>query len=127
MILEMTPRQHAFAILLAVCLLAFVLELVRRRQLREDYSWLWILASGLIAVLVMWPKMLVSFTRMTGAVQPITAVSILGIIFLMVVCIHLCTKLTVVNGQVKKMAQEIAIINASAPKGQENSGNLRAG
>ena len=115
MIYQMSLRQHVFAVILALSLLAFIFDLVRRRRLREEYSWLWVLAGVMILVMAAWQGALEFVTRLTGAVTPLTAVTVLGILFLMAVCIHLCTKLTEVNQQVKRLAQEVAILRAQEP------------
>ena len=31
-----------------------ILELVRRRRLREEYSWLWLLTAAIMVLLVVW-------------------------------------------------------------------------
>ena len=115
MIYQMSARQHIFAVLLALSLLAFIFDLVRRRRLREEYSWLWVLAGVMILVMAAWGGALEVVTKLTGAVVPLTAVTVLGILFLMAVCIHLCTKLTEVNQQVKRLAQEVAILRVQEP------------
>ena len=38
----MTPTQHAFAIVISLVSLVVIVELVRRRKLREEYALLWI-------------------------------------------------------------------------------------
>src|SRR5205814_10236621 len=42
----MTQTQRIFALVASLGTLLFILELVRRRRLREEYSWLWVLTSG---------------------------------------------------------------------------------
>ena len=111
---EMTSRQEVFAVFVAVALLLFVVDLVRRRRLGEEYSWLWILASTTVLVVVVWPTALKAITVLSGAFTPTTTVFMLGILFLVVVCIHLCTKLTQANEQTKRIAQQVAIMRARA-------------
>ena len=51
----MTKAQHVFAVLVSLASLAVIVELVRRRKLKEEYSLLWILtAAGMLA---MWPNL----------------------------------------------------------------------
>ena len=38
-------RTHVIAVVSAILLSVFVLEQVRRRRLREEYSWLWLLTA----------------------------------------------------------------------------------
>ena len=41
----MTLRQQVFAVVASVALLIFIVEMVRRRRLREESSWLWIVTG----------------------------------------------------------------------------------
>ena len=112
MITYMTSAQQLFAVTIGVLLLIFIIELVRRRQLREEYSWLWIVAGTAILIIVAWPQALTAVTAFVGAKTHTTAVFTLGILFLIVVCIHLCSKLSRVDNQLKELAQALAIQNA---------------
>ncbi|MEN6345854.1 MAG: DUF2304 domain-containing protein [Armatimonadia bacterium] len=112
----MTPRQELMALCLAAALFLFVVELVRRRRLREEYSWLWLLACTVILGVVLWPGGLKAVTWLTGSKTPTTSVFLLGILFLMVVCIHLCTKLTRQHDQIKQIAQQVALLRVRKPE-----------
>jgi hypothetical protein len=91
-------------------------DLVRRRRLKEEYAWLWLLASVAILILMAWPAALVGLAAAIGATTEATTAFMFGIMFLVVVCIHLCTKLSRLDRQVKELAQEIALLNAQGPK-----------
>ena len=49
----MSPRQEIMAILLSVGLMVLIFELVRRRSLKEEYSWLWMLTGVTIFILAL--------------------------------------------------------------------------
>ncbi|MGC9317122.1 MAG: DUF2304 domain-containing protein [Armatimonadota bacterium] len=106
----MSPRQAIFTVSLAVLLFVFVVDLVRRRRLREEYSWLWVIASAATLLLVAWPTALRTVIAVSGASKATTTIFMLAIAFLAVVCIHLCTKLTEANERSKKLAQHVALI-----------------
>lgn len=44
----MTLQLRVFAIITSVAILFFIIELVRRRRLREEHSWVWLLAGALM-------------------------------------------------------------------------------
>lgn len=127
MVAEMTPHQQVFAVILAVLLLVFVVDLVRRRQLKEEYSWLWLLASVVVLFLVAWPAALVALSRAIGSTTEATTVSVLGLMFLTAVIIHLCTKLTRLDQQVRELAQELAILRAQEPEDTQEAGEGQTG
>lgn len=118
----MTPRQAVFTIALAILLFVFVIELVRRRQLKEEYSWLWIVATGATLILVSWPAALRAIIGMSGASKATTVIFMLAVAFLAVVSIHLCMKLTEANREIKRMAQHIGILRRRrAQQSERNS------
>jgi hypothetical protein len=119
MVARMTPHQQIFAVALALLLVIFVVDQVRRRRLKEEYSWLWLLASLAVLVLMAWPAALVGLAGAIGATTETTAVFTFGLGFLALVCLHLCTKLSQLDRQVQEMAQELALLNAQAPEEAE--------
>ena len=48
----MPPKQKLIVALMAIGLLVFIVEVVRRRKLREEYAWLWILVGVVVPVLL---------------------------------------------------------------------------
>ena len=107
----MTPRQQAFALVASIALLVFIVEMVRRRKLREEYSWLWIIVGAVIFVLSAWFGLLRWLTGLVGAVVPVSTVFVLGILFLVVANIYLSMKISTLTTQVKNLAQRLAIVD----------------
>ena len=90
----MSPRQQAFALIASVALLILIIELVRRRKLREEYSWLWILTGLIILVLSVWYGALLFITKLIGAVTPVSTLFMFGILFLVVTNIYYSIKIS---------------------------------
>ena len=60
-------------------MLVFVLELVRRRRLREDYSLLWLGTFSILAVLSLFRNsLLYRISDMLGILYPPTALFVIG-------------------------------------------------
>jgi hypothetical protein len=112
-VLELSVHQRLVAIIMALALFAFVTELVRRRRLGEQYSWVWMLASAAVVLLVAVPDALKAITWLVGAVEPSTAVFLLGIMFLIVANLFLCSQLTRATAQIKRLAQHVALLSAT--------------
>jgi hypothetical protein len=107
---DMFFHQKIFAILASFLIMAVVVELVRRRKLKEEYSWLWLLTGGMIILLVVWYDLLVALTALIGAIAPTTTLFIFGLIFLMLISLHYSIQISRLSRQVKNMAQELAIL-----------------
>lgn len=107
----MPIRQKIFALAIGIAIFLFILEMVRRRKLREEYSWLWLLTGLGIIVLVVWYDLLVFITELIGAALPTTTLFLFGAIFLMLIALHYSIKISALTDQVRKLTQELAILH----------------
>jgi hypothetical protein len=109
---ELTLHQTVFALAVSVAALVFVLDLVRRRRLREEYSWLWLLTAGAMVVLVVWYKLLIVITKVMGAVTPLNTLLMAAVLFLFAIAVHYSMIISRLTVQVKNLAQELALLSA---------------
>jgi hypothetical protein len=105
-----TSHQRIFAVLIAIIVFLLMLDLVRRRKLREEYAWLWLLTGAGMIVLVVWYRLLLYITRLIGAVSPITTLFLFSTLFLLAIVIHYSVILSKLTTQVKNLAQELALL-----------------
>ena len=105
----MTAQQKIFAFMIGVGLFFVIIEMVRRRRLAEEYSFLWLFIGVGIVVLVLWYDLLERLTHFIGAVTPTTTLFIFGFVFLILINLHFSVKITKLSMQVKDLAQKIAI------------------
>ena len=115
----MLPRQKIFALLLSIAILVLIIELVRRRKLREEYSWLWILTGSIIILLVVWYDALVALSHFIGAVLPTSTLFLFGLIFFMLLSLHFSVKISALTDQVKELVQQMALLTSN--RGRESS------
>ena len=106
----MTPHQKVFALVVGIGILALILEMVRRRRLGEEYSFLWLVIGAGIVVLVLWQGLLERLTRLIGAVAPTTTIFIFGIVILVLINLHFSVKISKLSWQVKNLTQQIAML-----------------
>ena len=96
--------------LIGLALLAVIVELLRRRQLREKYAVLW-LAVGLVVVpLGLFPRVLDQVARAFGVASGVSLVLFLGMVFLLLVCIHLSWEVSRLEEETRTIAEELAIL-----------------
>ena len=108
----MPLRQKIFAIIISIAILVAIIELVRRRKLREEYSFLWLLVGALLFVLASWYGLLKAVTSFIGAGFTSSTLFFFGIIFLMLMNLHFSIKISDLTEKVKNLAQEIALLRA---------------
>lgn len=108
----MLLRQKIAMILVCIFVFGFILELVRRRKLREEYSWLWLLTSILMFLLVIKYEWLTAVSKVIGAVLPTTALFIGALLFLMVLSVQFSVRISSLSDQMKNIMQENALLKA---------------
>ena len=77
----MPLEQKITAIIIAVSIFFLIIELVRRRKLREEYSWLWLLTGTILLVLTLEYQLLVWITGLIGAAAPTSTLFFLLLYF----------------------------------------------
>jgi hypothetical protein len=105
-------RTQLFAILSGLALLILVLEMVRRRRLREEYSWVWLLTAIGYFLVAVWPALSVWVSRLIGSANPASVFTFLGLFFLFLLCIQFSVQISRLAEQSKDLAQQIAILDS---------------
>ncbi len=94
-------------LLLSLVLLVAVLDLVRRRHLREEFSWVWVAGAAAALVLGAWSGSREAFARALGVDEGLAVVT-LGVFFLVLVALDISTKVSTLANHQKNLAQSVA-------------------
>lgn len=108
----MTPTQRVFAIVTSVVTFLVVMELIRRRRLREEYAFLWVLTTVGMMVLATWYGLIEWITRVIGAIAVTTTLFLFALMFLLLISVHFTTVISRLTVQVRRLTQELAILQA---------------
>jgi hypothetical protein len=103
-------RITIFAVSVSVVLLLYILEMVRRRMLKTEYSILWLLGSIVILILSLMKGWLEWISRIVGIVYPPSFLFLVAIFFILLILIHFSITISKLYQMNKKMAQEIAML-----------------
>src|SRR2546426_9540279 len=108
----MIDRIQIVALAVSVTLLLVVLELVRRRKLTEEYSFLWILSSLALLALAVRREILHAAAAWLGVYYP--PILLLMFLILMVFVASLCFSVIVSRQrqQIERLIEETAILSA---------------
>src|SRR5210317_2344649 len=121
----MPLQQQIFALIVSAMVFVIVIDMVRKRRLREEYSVLWLLTSVLMFVLIFRYEWLVSLTDLIGAGLPTTTLFLSSIIFLMLLSVQFCIKISQLTEQVKILSQANALMKRELESLSENPQDLR--
>jgi hypothetical protein len=104
-------------------LLLFILELVRRRQLKEEYTVLWVLTSVVLLLLAAWPGLLRGVRNLIGAGSEASTLYFSGLIFVVALLMHFSVRVSRLERRVLAMMQEIALLGATHQNGTPQQSN----
>jgi hypothetical protein len=107
-----TDRVQVVSLAVSVLLLLVVLELVRRRKLTEEYSFLWILSALALVLLSVKRRILDATALWLGVYYP--PALLLMVLILMVFVASLCFSVIVSRQrqQIERLIEETAILAA---------------
>lgn len=108
-----SDATRVLAVVGSLSLIAVVLWLVRRRALREEHTPVWIAISLGLGIVSVVPGMLKLITRLIGAWTPSSTLFFLGEVCLVLLCLSFAIRLSRTSGQLKELAQEVALLRAS--------------
>lgn len=116
-------RIQILAILGSVALFAFIVELLRKRKLKEEYALLWLFGSLVFLALSIWRDLLTQLSITVGVAYPPAALFLILIIGAYMMLLHFSLVFSQQKEKIKAMAQEIALlrlelerIQAAAPE-----------
>ena len=107
---ELPTHQRIVAVIVAILMLGVVIELVRKRKLREEYSVLWTVTAVLLLALALQSWLLDVFKNLVGIVEPQSALFFGGLLFLMLIALQFSVRLSKLTYRNKALTQRIALL-----------------
>ncbi|WP_422740113.1 DUF2304 domain-containing protein [Micromonospora sp. WMMD729] len=98
--------------LTGLILLGTIVELLRRRQLREKYGMLWLAVLIIVIPLSLFPRLLDNVAELLGVASGVSLVLFLGIVFLLLVCVHLSWEVSALEEETRTLAEDFALLRA---------------
>lgn len=98
------------AFLLALAIVGLVVEMLRRKKLREKYAALWLIVGVATLVLAAFPRLLNVVAEFVGVQLPSNLLFAMSILMLLGVCLHLSWEISVVEDETRTLAEEVAIL-----------------
>ena len=106
----MPIRNKIVALAVGIGMLILIVELVRRRKLREEYSWLWLMTGSGILLLTLWFDLLKWITHLVGAITPASTIFFFAFLFLIFISLHFSVVISKLTDRNKELAQRYALL-----------------
>jgi hypothetical protein len=94
----------------SILLLAIVIELIRRRRLKEEYSLLWLLSGFVILIFSIFPTLLDIIAGVVGMYY-LTTLLVISFMFLLLIVLHFSTVISQLSEKNKELAQDFSILD----------------
>lgn len=108
--------NYVFAIVGAILVLGFMLELLRRRQLSEKYAALWLIVGVGVLVLLAAPGLLQAASDALGFEVPANLLFLVALTLLLGVSVHLSWELSRLEDETRSLAEELALLRSSVER-----------
>ena len=118
---EFSLIQRLIPLAVALIIVLTVVELIRRRKLREEYAMLWLIASAVLVVFAIFPRLLWQISAWLG-VYYLTVLIIACVGFLSLMAIHFAIAISRLNEDTRQVAQKLALLEqklSQLPGGQD--------
>ncbi len=112
-------RTRIVAIAGALFLLLLIVDLVRRRRLKEEYSVLWVITALALLVLASWYELLEKITSAIGGVAASSTLFFFGLLFAFFMLLHFSVRISALERRLTALVQEIGLLGVRTPPGDD--------
>ena len=115
----MIDRAMVFGLVASIIALLFIIELVRQRRLKEEYSLLWLATATALIILSVSRPLLDVLASMVGIFYPPSALFLVAMVFVLFILLHFSTVLTRLAQENKETAQQLALLRWQLEQAQK--------
>ncbi len=103
-------RLQIIAIISALIFMFFIFRLISKGKLREEYSFIWIICTGLLLFFSIWRNGLDIIANLLGVFYAPSLIFMGAIFAIVVFLVHLSVVNSKQHKQIKELAQELALL-----------------
>jgi len=108
-------RLEVVILLASIILLAFIVEVVRRRRLSEGYALLWIAVGVGVLLMGLLRPLIDRVAHLVGVSYGASLIFGVATVFLVVVCVNLSMHVSRLEEKVQTLAEEVALLRGPRP------------
>jgi hypothetical protein len=106
----MSLRIKIVTFVICIAMLLLIVDLVRRRKLREEYSQLWFATWLGILMLMVWFDLLKWVSHLIGAVSTVSTLFLFAFMFLILISLHFSVVISKLTDKIKDLSQQHALL-----------------
>jgi hypothetical protein len=101
---------HLVALTGGLLSVSFIVEMLRRRQLKEKYAVLWLAVGVGMLALAVWPELLNLSAHAVGVKSGPSLLLFVGVLVLVLVAVHLSWEVSRLEDKTRALAEEIGLL-----------------
>lgn len=101
---------HVTALVACVVTISVIVELLRRRQLRDKYAAVWLIVCVPLAVFAIDPNLFNRLAHSLGVINPPDLLTVGAALFLLIVCVYLSWEVGRLENKTRVLAEEVALL-----------------
>lgn len=105
-------RTQLFVIVVGIAMLLFILNMVRRKQLREQYALLWLFSAVVMTLCAVFIRQVDKLSHFVGIHYPPAFLFLVAILLVLVLQFHFSTVISNLREQNKSLTQNLGILAA---------------
>lgn len=106
----MSFQIKIFGLLASSILLIYIIDLVRKKKLREEYSFIWFVIGISMIIFMLRFDLIMALTKFLGVLSPNNVIFFFSILFLLIIALQFSVKISNLTDQIKILAQENALL-----------------
>jgi hypothetical protein len=122
----MTDVVQLISIAVSAALLVTVIELVRRRLLTEEYSFIWIGSAAALLVLSVWRNLLDLAASALGVHYPPALLLLALTFFVVIVSLYFSVVVSRHRKEIERLVEEVALLDADIRELRQSSRTIAA-
>ncbi|GAB4275432.1 MAG: hypothetical protein Kow0029_16560 [Candidatus Rifleibacteriota bacterium] len=113
-------RIQTISIICSLFFLIFIIELIRKKKLKEAYALLWLFFSVVFLFFSFWKTGLDYFAAIFGIFYPPALLFLILIVAIILILVQFSVIVSKQNDDIRKLAQELALLKAAKRKKKTN-------
>lgn len=106
----MNLTQYIIGVIASLFVMLTVIEMLRRRKLRERHATWWVLASIVAFLIALFPTVLSNLSKLFGFALPVNFIFFGCLLLLFFVALQNASELTKIEDQNRALVEEIALL-----------------
>lgn len=106
----MSFQIKIFGLLASSILLIYIIDLVRKKKLREEYSFIWFVIGISMIIFMLRFDLIMALTKFLGVLSPNNVIFFFSVLFLLIIALQFSVRISNLTDQIKILAQENTLL-----------------